>query len=1314
MTVNHDVTGSSPVGGATRERPQQRAFFLVIIHMTNVRYLSLFTNLNRFERVQDGCFFICNRKVLLFLVFMSCQCHQNIYASSPQYVIFNWSNASSQTTNLELTDKRAGLVYVYEQQSETDSSGYYKCNMTRYISVTTATTVDYYDNIKYSAPLYFGDFWQSNRASGYTSYNKPYYNNFFWQANMGMKTRSGVNDDATTDPGYVNQRNSAVVSDLVYGYLSGSDDDNASGNLLDRTNYTATVTDGKTTYGGTELPYLSTSWADVAAHQSLVKYYNKDYDADNNKEYDLTFPFYETYSALNENTGTVKVKTTDANSSTNNERARFYQFDSREANLQFQMTDVGNHSGYFKESSTDIVRHWWDGNTYIDYTKSDRSNVGFYPFNSNNNGESGNTNKHNLGFGTKMSMDFQLEEDGCVSAVKLDDGSLKSLDTTTRIHTIFEFTGDDDLWVFIDGNLVLDMGGDHNKAHGIIDFADRTAKVEKSTQYGTNSSGTVGTSYDDLGAQLLATNYSQLSGDSFSNLLSGTNFSGDNAGKYDTKVTHTMTIFYMERGMLDSNLRIRYNYSPIENASKMKVAEVTKFDDVNEGFLALTKQAAEDDIFKYTVTNTGTTVGDPLDSKALYMPTALSTRTNTGWTTALNAYDASGTPAAQKYNPPTNTSTPSRVKNTAYMWVDKRADVDETVGLTTPGTTNDYTDGGDLWLMYGTDWDIYNKNKDDDRKAAEKESSAEFIKQFSKNSTMQIVQGENLYAIARNTSQSTHPGTLYNASGTIQAVEQDGQNGRPSRAVDDYYSTEYRAVDRNGNPVDVDSTTKEFTFNNRTETNVPAVTNPVSQHLAVQLTEYVENTVLTGTLTITNQIINKLSADEEFEYTITFTNVFGNSNVNGVDFSKLTAEKSMTSSSGARTITYNLKTTSTSALTTGVITTQGKFTLKDGQTGDYTIFVRYTCASKAGNIKVSVNGTAQTVRCEKTATNEWRLVSVKAALKAGQNTLIITNSGALPMYIDQIIYQPDDVPVMTYDVNVRTATHGTVTADRTEAAEGDTVTLRIEPAEGYKLKSLRVTNSVYFVFETTIPVPAGATEVKVVMPHDNMTIQPSFTEADGIYKLDFTNVQNGAFPEGWRATDNTVIHEYPQSFGSGGGTRTMTGFTGYQGKALYWRTTSADYGRQTGYPLILEPGGYKLEWAMAAWKETPKYKAHILEAASNEEIAVSGLFSATPNADGRSSANLSSATKRTLPFIIDKQGKYVIQFTNNNHPNMDEFLLLSCRIVKDATTGITTVDAAHSLPEGIYSPSGVRRQQLQRGLNIVVGSDGKSHKMMVK
>ena len=386
--------------------------------------------------------------------------------------------------------------------------------------------------------------------------------------------------------------------------------------------------------------------------------------------------------------------------------------------------------------------------------------------------------------------------------------------------------------------------------------------------------------------------------------------------------------------------------------------------------------------------------------------------------------------------------------------------------------------------------------------------------------------------------------------------------------------------------------------------------------------------------------------------------------------------------------------------------------LKDGQTGDYTIFVRYNCTSKAGNIKMTVNGKAQTVRCEKTGTNEWPLVSVKATLNEGENTLVITNTGALPMYIDQVIYQPDDVAPMKYDINVQTATNGTVTSNVSEAAEGDTITLSVQPADGYKLKELRVVNSVFFTQGKTIPVPSGVDEVTFVMPHDNMTIVPSFTEADGIYKLDFTNVQNGAFPEGWRATDGDVVHEYPQSFGSGGGARTFVGFTGYQGKALYWRTTSADYGRQTSYPLQLEPGSYDLTWAMAAWKGTPTYKAQIVDAASDDAIAVSEVFKATPNANGSTSANVKSAVTRSLPFTVDKQGNYVILFTNTNSGNMDEFLLLSCKVSYDVNTGITTVTTGRPLSEGVYSPSGVRRQQLQRGLNIVVGSDGKMRKIL--
>ena len=102
------------------------------------------------------------------------------------------------------------------------------------------------------------------------------------------------------------------------------------------------------------------------------------------------------------------------------------------------------------------------------------------------------------------------------------------------------------------------------------------------------------------------------------------------------------------------------------------------------------------------------------------------------------------------------------------------------------------------------------------------------------------------------------------------------------------------------------------------------------------------------------------------------------------------------------------------------------------------------------------------------------------------------------MYIDQIIYQPDDVEMMKYDISVKTVENGSVVCDKAEAAEGDTVTLSILPAEGYKLKELKLVNSVFYTMGKTISVPLNATEVKVVMPHDNMTIQPSFTEADGI------------------------------------------------------------------------------------------------------------------------------------------------------------------------------------------------------------------------
>ena len=401
-----------------------------------------------------------------------------------------------------------------------------------------------------------------------------------------------------------------------------------------------------------------------------------------------------------------------------------------------------------------------------------------------------------------------------------------------------------------------------------------------------------------------------------------------------------------------------------------------------------------------------------------------------------------------------------------------------------------------------------------------------------------------------------------------------------------------------------------------------------------------------------------------------------------------------------------------------------KLNLTKEQAGEYILGVRYMCSeitTTRTTFRATVNGTNKTMYLNKTADKEWRFSSQVAqkeyadlvvTLKEGENTIILTNINGKKMFIDQISLRPKDVAPMTYDITVNDANGGTITPDKTEAHEGDTIHLTITPNDGWKLKELKVINSVFYVRDMRIPVEYDENgKVTFVMPHDNMSIQPVFTDNSLLYKLDFTDVLNGGFPEGWRAIDGTTVHQYPESYGSGGGARTMVGFNGYQGKALYWRNTSADYGRQTAYPLTLEPGDYKLVWAMAAWKGTPQYKVQILKASNSAAIKTSGTFSATPNVNGNTSASVTSAVSRAMEFTVTEQGNYVINFAANSNA---EYLLLDCIIKSTTTTGISTVTNAAMMLEGIYSPSGVRLQELQRGLNIVVDENGKSRKVFIK
>lgn len=205
---------------------------------------------------------------------------------------------------------------------------------------------------------------------------------------------------------------------------------------------------------------------------------------------------------------------------------------------------------------------------------------GFFPFNSGASEKQAST--YNYGFGAKLQFQFTLTSDGTVKDNKGNSVPIK-----------FFFSGDDDVWVYIDGKLALDVGGDHGKASGLLEFGADT-NGNNYTSYVSDIKASNNTVYDS-GAEKTVT-------------YLGNKITFKYKSKETTTLkpgTHTLTMYYMERGMWESNMAVAFNFPDNNELQVQKVVDLSNVTD--QKF----KECFEKQkIFNFTIQNQATHYGE--------------------------------------------------------------------------------------------------------------------------------------------------------------------------------------------------------------------------------------------------------------------------------------------------------------------------------------------------------------------------------------------------------------------------------------------------------------------------------------------------------------------------------------------------------------------------------------------------------------------------------------------------------------------------------------------------------------------------------
>ncbi|MFR8503928.1 MAG: SpaA isopeptide-forming pilin-related protein [Subdoligranulum sp.] len=283
----------------------------------------------------------------------------------------------------------------------------------------------------------------------------------------------------------------------------------------------------------------------------------------------VKFPFTKKENLFNDDTG-----------------VDYWCFDSKDTTLYLKQ-DSGQNSDskYFLQSTNNR-----GSSENVNASSDKQGQYGYFPFNETATG--GVASTYNYGFGTKLQMDFTLTDDGMVETNKTGEDGKKE-----KTNIKFFFSGDDDVWVFIDGKLALDVGGAHGKVSGLLEFGEGSQGKNSVTAYVSKvkQGGTSGSDQDKNSVKTVTYN-----GEPIYFYAQGTTLNDLDKGK-----KHTLTMYYMERGMWESNMAVAFNFPDNNELQVQKVVDLKNVTD--DDFRNCFKNQK---IFNFTIQNQATHYGE--------------------------------------------------------------------------------------------------------------------------------------------------------------------------------------------------------------------------------------------------------------------------------------------------------------------------------------------------------------------------------------------------------------------------------------------------------------------------------------------------------------------------------------------------------------------------------------------------------------------------------------------------------------------------------------------------------------------------------